>query len=92
MHATIAALSSGVPTAAIAYSAKFQGVFDRCGQSSQVHDPRAWDTEQVVSGVLASFEARSQLRADLAVSLPGVLRQADQQLTEILSPLWMSPQ
>ena len=31
MHATIAALSSGVPCAAIAYSRKFRGVFATLG-------------------------------------------------------------
>ena len=40
MHACIAGLSSGVPTAAIAYSLKTQGVFESCGVGDAVCDPR----------------------------------------------------
>ena len=40
MHATIAALSSGVPCATVAYSLKARGVFASCGMAHAVAD--AW--------------------------------------------------
>ncbi len=72
MHSTIAALSSGVPTAAISYSDKTRGVFRTCGQERWVIDPRALETDAVVSGVLAAFDGREAARVELSEALPGV--------------------
>ncbi len=41
MHATIAALSSGVPTIGLAYSDKMRGVFDSAGPIGRVFDLRS---------------------------------------------------
>jgi polysaccharide pyruvyl transferase WcaK-like protein len=83
MHATIAGLSSGVPTCAISYSDKTLGVFETCGQGEHVHDPRKLDTETLVERVLWSFSQREAARASLATHLPGVLKQAEEQMDEI---------
>ncbi len=83
MHSTIAGLSSGVPTAAIAYSDKTRGVFDTCGQGEHVADPRSLDTEGLVEALWASFEARAQVRESLLAALPGVLAQAEGQMREV---------
>lgn len=83
MHATIAGLSSGVPTAAIAYSLKTQGVFETCGQGERVADPRELATEEVIEQLWSSFVAREAARATLAGALPRVLVQADAQAAEI---------
>ncbi len=83
MHATIAGLSSGVPTAAVAYSDKTLGVFESCGQGDQVVDPRLHGTDEVVERVWASFESRSRIRASLEAGLPAVLGQASRQMDEI---------
>lgn len=80
MHSTIAALSQGVPTAAVAYSMKTQGVFETCGQGDHVADPRHSSTEEVVSRLLASFDGREAARASLAEHLPGVRRIAQEQM------------
>ncbi len=48
MHATIGALSSGVPALALAYSAKMQGVFESCGQGGSVIDLRSENAEKSV--------------------------------------------
>lgn len=80
MHSTIAGLSTGVPTAAIAYSDKTRGVFDTCGQGEHVADPRALDTDELVEALWESFEARECARASLAAALPGVLAQAEGQM------------
>lgn len=85
MHATIAALSSGVPAASIAYSDKTLGVFETCGQGEHVHDPRRLDTGELVDRVLDSWERREEARASLAGRLPGVLEQARAQMDEIAS-------
>lgn len=83
MHATIAALSSGVPTAAISYSDKTLGVFETCGQGEHVHDPRTMGTAELVERVLASWERRAEAKRSLAQHLPGVLAQAERQMDEI---------
>lgn len=83
MHATIAGLSSGVPTAAIAYSDKTLGVFETCGQGSHVHDPRTLGTDELVERVLGSWSSRAAARASLAERLPDVLAQAERQMDEI---------
>ena len=66
MHATIAALSSGVPVSAIAYSAKVQGVFETCGQGDAVADARTLPGPDVVEVVWASFAGRRAAAEALA--------------------------
>ncbi len=80
MHATIAGLSQGVPTAAVAYSIKTLGVFETCGQGEHVADPRQADTEAVVERLLASFDARDSARQSLAEHLPTVRETAVAQM------------
>jgi polysaccharide pyruvyl transferase WcaK-like protein len=85
MHATIAGLSSGVPTAAVSYSDKTLGVFETCGQGEHVHDPRRLDTNALVDAVLRSFRERDSARASLATHLPAVLAKASEQMDEIVA-------
>ncbi|MEW6252161.1 MAG: polysaccharide pyruvyl transferase family protein, partial [Planctomycetota bacterium] len=65
MHACIAGLSSGVPTAAIAYSLKTQGVFETCGQGAAVADPRVQGTEETIDQLWRTFTARDAVLDDL---------------------------
>lgn len=83
MHSTIAALSSGVPSAAIAYSDKTRGVFASCGQQAQVFDPRALDTADLVDCVFHAFQQRKNLRQPLLRQLPTVLAEARGQMDAI---------
>ena len=83
MHSMIAALSSNVPTAAVAYSDKTLGVFDTCNQASQVFDPRILETDAVVEGLLQSFIDRDSIRESLAASLPRVNEIASGQMRDI---------
>lgn len=85
MHSTIAALSTGVPTAAISYSPKTLGVFETCAQGARVADPRALDTADMVDHLWQSWEQREAARASLAEALPAVLRQAETQMDEIVA-------
>lgn len=83
MHSTIASLSSGVPTAAIAYSDKTHGVFETCDQQDHVLDPRKLDTDDVISGVYAAWQGRAEAKERLAARLPEVLARADEQMDAI---------
>ena len=90
MHSTIAALSSGVPTAAIAYSDKTLGVFESCGVDKQVVDPRKLKTEAVVERLIQSFESRSESRHLLSTTIQGVKARAAEQfrcITDTLNAL-----
>ena len=83
MHSTIGALSSGVPTAAVAYSLKFQGVFETCDQASGVSDPRELETGDALERLLGHFENRDRERGVLAAALPRVKDRAAQQMAHL---------
>ncbi|HEX5243247.1 MAG TPA: polysaccharide pyruvyl transferase family protein [Tepidisphaeraceae bacterium] len=84
MHSTIAALSSSVPTAAVAYSDKTLGVFESCGQGKCVADPRALDTTEMVASLWSAWESRESDRSRLVREMPRVIVQAQDQMQEIL--------
>ena len=83
MHATIAGLSTGVPTAAIAYSLKTAGVFETCGQGDHVADPRELSTDAVIECLWKSWNSRVETRESLATGLVPVLEQANRQMDQI---------
>ena len=58
MHACIAAISQGVPTAALAYSKKFHGVFEGVGLRQMVVDARSLDLDEAVNCVIALYRNR----------------------------------
>ena len=80
MHSTIAGLSSGTPTATINYSDKAKGVFESCGQGSQVFDPRELNRESIIAGLMDSLYRRAAIRDSLRKHLPAVLDRASEQL------------
>jgi len=84
MHATIAGLSSGTPTAAVAYSDKTRGVFETCAQGGEVVDPREVETSEVVERLWDSYQRRQAVHRSLAEHLPDVLAQAERQMDEIV--------
>ncbi len=79
MHATIAGLSSRVPTATIAYSKKALGVFESCGQGDRVADPRVLDTGECIDHIWQSWLVRDQARAGLEQNVGTVLERAQAQ-------------
>ena len=91
LHATIASLSSGVPTAIVAYSSKARGVFDSCGQGRQVVDLRRLDTQDVVDRLWRSFSERDETRQHLRRELPRLHAQVESQMDEIVSCCARSP-
>lgn len=84
MHATIAGLSSGVPTASIAYSLKTRGVFATCDSADAVADPRTSDTSEVIEIVVNAWRARDMHAMRLKNALPGVLARAESQMSEVV--------
>jgi len=85
MHATIAALSTGVPAAAIAYSDKFAGVFEGVGRGSAVADARALDGDELVRTLVDSYERRHADRPGLERAAAATRERAREQLDEVLA-------
>lgn len=84
MHATIAALSSGVPVSAVSYSPKTLGVFETSGQGDHVADPQKLNTTELVEQLWLSWQNRHEARKKLNLYLPQVIAQVDEQITSIL--------
>lgn len=64
MHACIAAISQGVPTATLAYSKKAAGVMGLAGVADSVVELRGTANDKVVSCVRALFERQDELRRE----------------------------
>lgn len=84
MHACIAALSQGIPTAAIAYSRKFVGVFESVGMGSAVIDGRRVDADEAVRMVLSMYEGRDNTAGVLAEGVARAKLQIGAALDRIL--------
>lgn len=83
MHATIAGLSSGVPTATVVYSDKAEGVFACCDQQDQVVDPRRLTTDDAVEHLVRCFLQRKSAKARLDTALETVMSTLDSQMCMI---------
>ena len=70
MHATIAALSQGVPAVGMAYSRKFSGVFETAGVGDSVLDLRELRNDQVLDGLEGIYQRREGLRHVLQNEVP----------------------
>jgi polysaccharide pyruvyl transferase WcaK-like protein len=66
MHACIAALSQGVPCVGVAYSRKFEGVFDSVGMNGWVVDGRTTVNPQAIVRILELYRKRDLVRGNLA--------------------------
>lgn len=77
MHACIAAISMRVPTAPIAYSKKFIGVWAMMGLSDCIADPREGDEEAVVAKVWDVFDRRADIAPDIRVELDALYAAID---------------
>ncbi len=65
LHSCIAALSQAIPTVGVAYSKKFEGVFETVGAGDWVMDGRKVDAPSAVSGILERIRQREAMRATL---------------------------
>lgn len=68
MHACIGAFSSGTPVVPIAYSRKFNGLFNTLGYPHFV-DGRAVNTETALRQTMAAFDDRPRLASDIQAGL-----------------------
>ncbi len=84
MHATIAALSSGVPAAALAYSDKFAGTFGDLGREAHVADARRLDAAALARVLIDSYEQRHDDRAAVRRAASHAQVRARGQMVEIL--------
>ena len=86
MHSCIAALSQGVPCAAVAYSMKFHGVFESVGMQDWVVDGRHVGNDEAVRRVLCLYRQRAEVRAALTTQAQG----ARVQLAQIFQRLFIN--
>jgi colanic acid/amylovoran biosynthesis protein len=83
MHSTIAALSTGVSTATLAYSMKARGVFASCGLQDTVVDPRSLETSVALERLGDCYRNRESVQRTLASKLPTVIERANAQFDAI---------
>jgi len=72
MHSCIAALSQYIPAVGIAYSKKFEGVFESIGVEDYIADACQCSEDELLRIVRTSFEKREQTRAHLNKVIPEV--------------------
>lgn len=72
MHACIAALSQEIPTVGLAYSDKFQGVFQSVGMEQFVIDMRRSEGKRVFGTIKRAFEKRISIACHLRKVIPNV--------------------
>lgn len=90
MHACIAALSQGIPTATVAYSDKARGVAETAGAGEWALDPRTQPLEDLVAQTLASVRQREAMAASIDASLETLRRTLGGQFEEIVTGILQS--
>lgn len=75
MHACIAALSQSIPAVGLAYSKKFQGVFETVGAGDLVMDMRHAETEEILTAITNAFERREISARHLKAVIPKIQQQ-----------------
>ncbi len=84
MHASIASLSTHVPTLGLAYSDKMQPVFEGCGVGAEVLDLRTDSAESIVEGMWKSWQNRKAIGQTLESTMPEVCNRAHVQMRKII--------
>jgi len=72
MHSCIAALSQCVPAVGLAYSDKFEGVFETAQNEQHVLDMRNHKKDEILKVVFNAFEERKVIRNHLQRIIPGI--------------------
>lgn len=83
MHANIAALDSGVPTLAISYSHKTQGIMGELGLGEWVLPVASMDRVTLAARLERLLAARVSLRAALLANLPALRARALENIDEV---------
>lgn len=72
MHACIAAFSTGVPVAPVAYSRKFAGLFEGVLGYPHIVPVTGMSTDEALAFTLSAFDRRTALKADIEAGMRGV--------------------
>lgn len=78
MHACIGAISTKVPTAPIAYSRKFVGIWEKIGLEKCVMDPRVENEECIINGIFNVFNDRFKVKEKLEEQIPLLKKQIEE--------------
>lgn len=70
MHTCIAAMSQNIPTVGIAYSKKFEGVFESIGLADCVADIRCCPEDELLEKISSAFQRMDQIRESLRETVP----------------------
>lgn len=74
MHACIAGLSQGTPTAGVAYSRKFIGVFETVGAGNCIIDARTAELPNAVDNVIRLYMMRDEISTRIKSKADDLLR------------------
>ncbi len=75
MHSTIAAISQCIPTIGLAYSKKFEGVYETAGIEDCVLDMRILSNEQILNHIKDVFVRKDIIKDKLKNGIPKVKKQ-----------------
>lgn len=70
MHATIAALSQGIPAVGMAYSKKFAGVFETVNMADYVVDMRSLNESELIKRIEELYKNRAEAQQLLKSTIP----------------------
>ena len=84
MHACIAAFSSGVPVVPLAYSRKFNGLFETLGYRA-LADAKASSTDEALRMILDGYQDRDRLAREVAVGAKLASGRLDAYVDELVS-------
>jgi colanic acid/amylovoran biosynthesis protein len=90
MHSNIFALSSEVPTLAIAYRYKTQGIMHMLGLDEWVIDIQAINSDVLIERLIALWERRESVRVHIQQTLPSIIegsRRAGQLIADDFSEI-----
>lgn len=87
MHACIAGLSQGIPSVGLAYSKKFEGVFESVGAGNMVLDIREKDSDQIIDECMHRFRERQAVAAVLREKVPQIQARVQESFQDMLASL-----
>lgn len=78
MHATIGAFSSGVPVVPMAYSRKFNGLFEDTLEYHYMTDLKTQTSDEVMATVMLAFEKRAELQEIIKNRILTIIKEREQ--------------
>lgn len=84
MHACIGAISTKVPTAPVAYSRKFIGIWEEIGLGNCVVDPREQNESEMMDIIINNFNNRHMIKEKLNTEIPK-LKEKIEEIIEIIN-------